>query len=332
MDILFINEITTPGRYDFAKEFGRRYPGLNVLTVNIDLDPDSALKEIRGRLEWRNVEAVVSVGTGAMFARQLRGVTKILIDPKPCVSFDLEKMLGEEILIPGDGLYSTRKETVTREIINKYVRMEIKLVEESDQENPNETFSVRPNTSLGRELTLHHPYPLMCRLFDCQEYGKPNEEEIKEQMLESIFEVCSFSGRGIVFNEVDTTHTFKLFGCEIHGVQALIDAAEKSVRRFKEIDERVPKKRIEGLHVVEFWVPYPTFDSYDECDNRYYYNFLVRDSEITDDEIMTFAEGRSSGNYCHVNIEMSPLLVPAVYWRGEGRTMTVATFSPLDKP
>lgn len=116
--------------------------------------------------------------------------------------------------------------------------------------------------------------------------------------------------------ELSINATIKLFGHKICGLAALNAAVEKSLYMGSSIDvyPREPKEKIAGLHVVEIWHPYPRFDSFDDCDNRSYSNYLVSDKEISDNDIKGFANGAHRIDYNLVNDEMNPRYAPAIYY------------------
>lgn len=79
------------------------------------------------------------------------------------------------------------------------------------------------------------------------------------------------------------------------------------------------------IHIGELYENYPIFDSYDLGDNRTYQNYIFRDKEITKQELEAVLAISHKGNFCMVHEQISPSLLPILYYSGEGNYMLLAT-------
>ena len=79
------------------------------------------------------------------------------------------------------------------------------------------------------------------------------------------------------------------------------------------------------VHVGEMWYPYPCFDSSDfASENRSYQNFIFRAQSITQDDMKMLSELPNQGNQCRISEVVPSVMLPMVYYVGDGSTMLVA--------
>lgn len=80
------------------------------------------------------------------------------------------------------------------------------------------------------------------------------------------------------------------------------------------------------LHVAAVYDRYPCFDSYDYAnENRCYVNLFVSDHLMTNGELLEIEKSPHLMDYNYVHDGMDSKWLPAVYYRGDGNFMVVAT-------
>ncbi len=79
------------------------------------------------------------------------------------------------------------------------------------------------------------------------------------------------------------------------------------------------------IHIGELYDDYPSFDSYDSCDNRTYQNYIFRTASITEDNMKEAFKIPHSFNFCMVHEHIPTECLPILYYSGEGEYMLLAT-------
>lgn len=83
-----------------------------------------------------------------------------------------------------------------------------------------------------------------------------------------------------------------------------------------------------SIRVGELWRPYPTFDSYDSMyENRSFKNFIIRDREITQEDMKRLSDLPSDTNESRITKDIPEDMLPIVYYSGDGDFMLVAQLS-----
>lgn len=134
----------------------------------------------------------------------------------------------------------------------------------------------------------------------------------------------------IRIKEIPTTATFEIFGHKFNG----LDDVRRSVgihvidRWHGHILRKGPEVEIPGIHILELIKGYPCFDSYDYAnEDRSYSNFFFSTHDFTDEMINRLLDIRQSGNYCRIHRDTPLWALPAIYYRGEGSFMELATIA-----
>lgn len=82
----------------------------------------------------------------------------------------------------------------------------------------------------------------------------------------------------------------------------------------------------ECLHVVNLYVPYPCFDSYDYAnETRNYENFFISNQPFTEEDCIEMEKLPHAYNYRYVVEDIPSKYLPIVYRDGDNRYMFVAT-------
>lgn len=81
-----------------------------------------------------------------------------------------------------------------------------------------------------------------------------------------------------------------------------------------------------GLHVGNIWESYPTFDSFDDSDNRSYNNYVISKEPLTEERMDEYCNRISaSWNACMVHEYIPEELLPVLYWDGCSDNVLLAT-------
>lgn len=78
------------------------------------------------------------------------------------------------------------------------------------------------------------------------------------------------------------------------------------------------------IHIGKLYDDYPSFDSYDSCDNRTYQNYIFRTAPITEDNMKEVFKIPHNFNFCMVHEHIPKERLPILYYSGEGEYMLLA--------
>lgn len=130
----------------------------------------------------------------------------------------------------------------------------------------------------------------------------------------------------IWIREVSKTSKVEILGHVFNGLSDIKRAVEAYCRVDRQPWETEPKSPVEGIHVVCIYEPYPCFDSEDYAnEDRDFSNYFFSTKLFTKQQIERLAKLPGRCNAKMVNENMPEWAVPAVYYRGEGDKMIVAT-------
>jgi hypothetical protein len=88
--------------------------------------------------------------------------------------------------------------------------------------------------------------------------------------------------------------------------------------------ERTPRKRKNGIAVVELYEHYPVFDSYDMGDDRTYQNYFFINGDVSAEDVEKRAKLSDGVNYCMVHEDLPEEMLPVLYYNGDGDYMLLA--------
>lgn len=130
----------------------------------------------------------------------------------------------------------------------------------------------------------------------------------------------------IWIREVSKTSKVEILGHVFNGLPDMKKAVEAFCRKDSQPWEIEPKSSVEGVHVVCVYEPYPCFDSEDYAtENRDFSNYFFSTMPFTKQQIERLAKLPGRCNAQIVNENMPEWAIPAVYYRGEGDKMIIAT-------
>lgn len=126
--------------------------------------------------------------------------------------------------------------------------------------------------------------------------------------------------------EVNKASDVEILGHVFHGLTDIKTAVEAYCRVGSQPWETETRLSVEGIHVVCVYEPYPCFDSEDYAnEDRDFSNYFFSTKPFTKQQIERLAKLPGRCNAQMVNDNMPEWAIPAVYYRGEGDTMIVAT-------
>lgn len=135
-----------------------------------------------------------------------------------------------------------------------------------------------------------------------------------------------------VFKEVSVETPIEIMGHVFPNIKAIRMAVGKYARIAdplfgkRTIFDGTPKECPEGLYVLQMYEPYPCFDSDDYAnEDRDYCNYFFSDRPFTNQQIEALAQIKAEMNSRIINDQTPEWAFPAIYYRGDGNIMIVAT-------
>ena len=118
-----------------------------------------------------------------------------------------------------------------------------------------------------------------------------------------------------------------ILGHEFHGLEDIqnhcVMAGKESLQDLR-CWHREGVTEYPDIHIGELYDDYPSFDSYDSCDNRTYQNYIFRTSLITEEDMEEAFKIPHSFNFCMVHEHIPKECLPILYYSGEGEYMLLA--------
>ena len=149
MKILYFHGFASSGATGTAESLRRMLPEVQIISPDIPIDPSEALPYLRSLCEQEKPDLIIGTSMGAMYAQQMFGFRKILVNPSFNMS-TLSKVFrtGEHKFLNG------RKDNaktfkITKEIIQKQNMMErqqFKGITPFDRENTYGLFGIHDTT------------------------------------------------------------------------------------------------------------------------------------------------------------------------------------------
>ncbi len=93
MNIIYLHGLSSSGNSNTAKRLRELLPDDNIITPDIPIDPKDALLLLETLRRIYNTNETIIIGTsmGAMYAQQMKGFRRILVNP----AFHVSKLLRE---------------------------------------------------------------------------------------------------------------------------------------------------------------------------------------------------------------------------------------------
>ena len=158
-NIVYFHGLSSSGNSGTGMKLRDLFPNANVLTPDIPVNPKEALPYLKELVSELNPEKTVIVGTsmGGMYAQQMTGFKRIIVNPAFHVSNTLRKNIGKTL-----PFFSPRKDgstlfKVTESLVNEFEEMEAKQFDKAiDPENVIALFGTRDTTVNCKDEYLKH--------------------------------------------------------------------------------------------------------------------------------------------------------------------------------
>ena len=125
-NIVYFHGLSSSGNSRTGNQLRQLFPDANVITPDIPVYPSEALSKLRELLAGLDPKDTVVVGTsmGGMYAQQMYGFKRILINPGFHVSNHLKEELGKTLPFFSPREDGAAEFLVTEELINDFLDME----------------------------------------------------------------------------------------------------------------------------------------------------------------------------------------------------------------
>lgn len=149
MNIVYFHGLSSSGNSRTGQKLKQLFPEENVITPDIPVSPKEALPFLKKLVSDLDPENTIIIGTsmGGMYAQQMSGFKRILVNPAFHVSNTLKKSIGETL-----PFYSQREDGlseffVTDGLIQEFEEMESQQFDNAtDPENVTALFGINDTT------------------------------------------------------------------------------------------------------------------------------------------------------------------------------------------
>lgn len=156
--ILYIHGLSSSGSSSTVRNLQALLPDYSVLSPDLPVAPQEALDMLRHLCELEQPQLIIGTSMGGMFAQQLRGYKKILVNPAFHVSKFMRTQIGvHEFLNPrrnGETHYE-----ITSDLCDAYQKVEIGQfsdITEFDKENTYALFGTKDTLVYGYDEFMSH--------------------------------------------------------------------------------------------------------------------------------------------------------------------------------
>lgn len=125
-NIIYFHGLSSSGNSRTGKRLRELFPDENVMTPDIPVNPKDAIPFLKKLVSDLNPSNTIIVGTsmGGMYAQQMTGYKRILVNPAFHVSETLKKSIGVDL-----PFFNPRKDgatnfEVTEELVGDFIEME----------------------------------------------------------------------------------------------------------------------------------------------------------------------------------------------------------------
>lgn len=162
MNIIYLHGLSSSGNSNTARKLRELLPEDSVITPDLPVEPDKALTIIRFIIDELPKEGTLVIGTsmGAMYAQQLNGYRRILVNPAFHVSELLRKNEGKVLLFFSQRQDGATEFQVTAELCEQFEGMESRQFENTNfNDEVIALFGNQDTTCDGfEEYTQHYRY------------------------------------------------------------------------------------------------------------------------------------------------------------------------------
>ena len=158
-NIVYFHGLSSSGQSKTGKKLRELFPEHNVITPDIPVNPKEALTYLRSLTKDLNPENTIIVGTsmGGMYAQQMTGFNRILVNPAFHVSNTLKKSIGKNLPFFSPRQDRATEFKVSERLVKEFENMEVNQFENAtDNENVMALFGIRDTTVNCKEEYLQH--------------------------------------------------------------------------------------------------------------------------------------------------------------------------------
>ena len=125
-NIVYFHGLSSSGNSRTGSQLRQLFPDLNVITPDIPVYPSEALPKLRELLATLDPDETVVAGTsmGGMYAQQMQGFKRIIVNPGFHVSDHLKEALGKTLPFHSPREDGAMSFPVTEELVNDFLEME----------------------------------------------------------------------------------------------------------------------------------------------------------------------------------------------------------------
>lgn len=182
--LLYVHGFASSGSSGTVMTLRRHLDSWRVIAPDLPVDPFDALKLLREIVEKEQPDVVVGTSMGGMFAQQLWGVPRIIVNP----SFEMSRSLLFGKM--GRNKYmSKRQDGATEFRIDKAVVERFKLMEKSQFDGVNDAEKELVTALFGDKDPVVNFYPLVAELYGverCIHFNgehRLNDEVVKKVLI-----------------------------------------------------------------------------------------------------------------------------------------------------
>lgn len=125
-NIVYFHGLSSSGNSRTGNHLRQLFPEANVIAPDIPVSPSEALPKLRELLAELDPKETIVVGTsmGGMYAQQMHGYRRILVNPSFHVSNHLKEALGENLPFFSPREDGATEFPVTEQLVNDFLDME----------------------------------------------------------------------------------------------------------------------------------------------------------------------------------------------------------------
>ena len=195
--MMYVHGFASSGSSGTVMNLRRSLPGWRVIAPDLPVDPFEALELLRTIVKEENPEIVVGTSMGGMYAQQLWGVPRIVVNP----SFEMSRSLLFGKM--GRNKYmSKRKDGATEFRIDKTVVERFKEMEKHQFDGITDDEKQLVVGLFGDKDPVVHFYPLMAKLYGeerCRWFNgehRLNDKVVDKVLLPLIKEMVASDVKG----------------------------------------------------------------------------------------------------------------------------------------
>lgn len=140
-NILYVHGFASSGNSGTAQTLQKMLPESKVVAPDLPIDPREALSLLKKLIIEENIDIVVGTSMGGMFAQQMRGVPKVIVNPSFHVSESMRGKIGKVRYFKAREDGSTEFE-VTEQLCENYQDIEAHQFENIDEREKKITYGL----------------------------------------------------------------------------------------------------------------------------------------------------------------------------------------------